>query len=201
MFASLFNRHYNTWLRFYWCCSYPRRVLPWSWNSARINGQFASLVSRVLDESRLYLSNLISYGHEPWSNNSEKSWNLKVHFPGLEKSWILGGNGRSHGKGTEFHFLVQIFRAVWKLETFSLSSSKVYLKKAGSSVFLSHGKFIEKLSNFTAKFLFAPCTHFHTTTWTAGIQYWYLLKVKIIFKPLSDDVINSASLNLFKSKR
>ena len=27
-----------------------------------------------------------SYGHE-------KSWNLKMHFPGLEKPWILGKYG------------------------------------------------------------------------------------------------------------
>ena len=26
----------------------------------------------------------------------EKTWNLKIHFPVLDKSWILGENGRSH---------------------------------------------------------------------------------------------------------
>ena len=44
-----------------------------------------------------------SYGHE-------KSWNLKMHF--------------LNEKVIEFHILVQIFRAVLKLEAFSLSLSK-----------------------------------------------------------------------------
>ena len=54
-----------------------------------------------------------------------KSWNLKMHFPGQEKSWIqFRKNDRGHGKVIEFRFLVQIFHAVWKLETFSLLFSK-----------------------------------------------------------------------------
>ena len=42
-----------------------------------------------------------SYGHE-------KSWNLQIYFPGLEKSWVLG----KIAKVMEFHFLVKIFLSV-----------------------------------------------------------------------------------------
>ena len=42
----------------------------------------------------------------------EKSWNLKIHFPGLEKSWILGKMAEVMEKSWNFIFLVQRFRAV-----------------------------------------------------------------------------------------
>ena len=42
----------------------------------------------------------------------EKSWNLKMHFPGLEKSWILGKIAKVMEKSWNFISLVQKFRAV-----------------------------------------------------------------------------------------
>ena len=42
----------------------------------------------------------------------EKSWNLKMHFPGLEKSWILGKMAEVMEKSWNFISLVQRFRAV-----------------------------------------------------------------------------------------
>ena len=42
----------------------------------------------------------------------EKSWNLKMHFPGLEKSWILGKIAEVMEKSWNFISLVQKFRAV-----------------------------------------------------------------------------------------
>ena len=42
----------------------------------------------------------------------EKSWNLKMHFPGLEKSWILGKMAEIMEKSWNFISLVQRFRAV-----------------------------------------------------------------------------------------
>ena len=59
----------------------------------------------ILD-SVLYMINCQgSYGHE-------KSWNLKMHFPGLEKSWILGKMAEVMEKSWNFISLVQRFRAV-----------------------------------------------------------------------------------------
>ena len=46
-----------------------------------------------------------SYGHE-------KSWNLKMHFPGLKKSWNLGKMAEVMEKSWNFIFLVQRFHAV-----------------------------------------------------------------------------------------
>ena len=46
-----------------------------------------------------------SYGHE-------KSWNLKMHFPDLEKLWISGKIAEVMEKSWNFIFLVQKFRAV-----------------------------------------------------------------------------------------
>ena len=42
----------------------------------------------------------------------EKSWNLKMHFPGLEKSWILGKIAEVMEKSRNFISLVQKFCAV-----------------------------------------------------------------------------------------
>ena len=49
----------------------------------------------------------------------EKLWNLKMHFPGLKKSWILGKMAEVMEKLWNFISLVQRFCAVWKLEKFS----------------------------------------------------------------------------------
>ena len=38
------------------------------------------------------------------SRGHEKSWNLKMNFPGLEKSWILGKMTGVMQKGMDFHF-------------------------------------------------------------------------------------------------
>ena len=58
-------------------------------------------------ESKVQRENIQgSYGHET-------SCNLKIHFPGLEKSWILRKMVKvMNRKVTDFHFSVQIFCAV-----------------------------------------------------------------------------------------
>ena len=50
--------------------------------------------------------------HTVMPKSHEKSWNLKMHFPGMEKSWILGKMAEVMQKSWNFIFLVQIFRAV-----------------------------------------------------------------------------------------
>ena len=52
----------------------------------------------------------------------EKSWNLKMDFPGLEKSWILGNITEVMEKSWNFIFLSKYFLLFEKLETFFLSS-------------------------------------------------------------------------------
>ena len=46
-----------------------------------------------------------SYGHE-------KSGNLKMHFPGREKSWILGKMAEVMEKSWKSIYLDQVYRAV-----------------------------------------------------------------------------------------
>ena len=41
-----------------------------------------------------------------------KSWNLKIHFPGLEKSWILGKMAKVMEKSWNLIFFGTRFRAV-----------------------------------------------------------------------------------------
>ena len=55
----------------------------------------------------------------------EKSWNFKLHFPGLEKPWNLGKMAEVMEKSSMgSNILVQIFQTVSKLETFSLPLHK-----------------------------------------------------------------------------
>ena len=61
----------------------------------------------------------------------------------------------------EFHLLLQIFRAFENWKHFPCHRAKIYLKKAGFSAFLSHGKFRlvkEKSADVTAQFL---CEFWH----------------------------------------
>ena len=49
-------------------------------------------------------------GGDQDSHCHEKSWNLKIHFPGLEKPWILGKMAEvMNGKFMDLYFLVQMF--------------------------------------------------------------------------------------------
>ena len=54
---------------------------PWS-SEEQVNRSISS-VGALFGSA---ITRFVQYGHE----NHKKSWNLKMHFPGLEKSWMLG---------------------------------------------------------------------------------------------------------------
>ena len=63
-----------------------------------------------------------SYGHG-------KSWNLKIHFPGLEKSWILGKMAEVMEKLRNFVFLVHDFVLFENWKTSPSHRAKMYPKR------------------------------------------------------------------------
>ena len=71
----------------------------------------------------------------------EKSWNLKMHFPGLEKSWILGKIAEVMEKSWNFISLVQKFVLFENWKNSPSHREKICPQKAGFSAFLGHGKF------------------------------------------------------------
>ena len=52
-----------------------------------------------------------------------------MHFPSMEKYWILGKMVEAMKKSWDFIFLVHIFHAVSKLETLSFVIEKTYASK------------------------------------------------------------------------
>ena len=81
-----------------------------------------------------------------------------MHFPGLEKLWILGKMAEVIEKSWNLIFLSNYWKHC------PCHRAKIYLKKAGFSPILSHGKFklvikkgMEKSLNFIAHFLCEPC--------------------------------------------
>ena len=86
--------------------------------------------------------------------------NLKVHFPGLEKSRIFRKLAKVMEKSWNFIFRSKHFVLFLKLETITLSSSKNIAKKTGFSAFFSHGKLklvMEKSLNLIAQILCQSC--------------------------------------------
>ena len=89
----------------------------------------------------------------------EKTWNLKIHFPVLDKSWILGENGRSHGKAMEFHIFGP--KISWCLKTgkIPLVTEQKYASKRLGFAFLSHRKLklvMKKSLNLSPNFCINP---------------------------------------------
>ena len=66
----------------------------------------------------------------------EKSWNLRKHFPDLEKSWILG----KMAEVMEFHFWPRSFVLFANWKHFPCHRAKICPnEKAEFSAFLNHG--------------------------------------------------------------
>ena len=109
------------------------------------NGTVQEKASWLYAEVRCFLDEVLqpnevarrqgSYGHE-------KSWNLKMHFPGLEKSWILGKIAEVMEKSWNFISLGPKISCCLKTGKIPPSHrAKICPQKAGFSAFLSHGKF------------------------------------------------------------
>ena len=71
-----------------------------------------------------------SYGHE-------KSWNLKMHFPGLKKSWILGKMAEVLEKSWNFFIWFKYYFVPFENWKHALCSRvKICPKRLGSQHFL-----------------------------------------------------------------
>ena len=71
----------------------------------------------------------------------EKSWNLKMYFPGLEKSWILRKMAEVMEKSWNFIFWSKDFMLFENWKNSPGHRAKICPQKAGFSAFLSHEKF------------------------------------------------------------
>ena len=71
----------------------------------------------------------------------EKSWNLKMYFPGLEKSWILRKMAEVMEKSWNFIFWSKDFMLFENWKNSPSHRAKICPQKAGFSAFLSHEKF------------------------------------------------------------
>ena len=94
------------------------------------------------------------------SYGNEKSWNLKMHSPGLEKSWILGKMLEvTESQG------ISIFGSKYFMlfENWKHCPCQLCPQNAWFSAFLGHAKFklvMEKSLKLIAQFLHEPCTSF-----------------------------------------
>ena len=82
-----------------------------------------------------------------------------MHFPGLEKSWILGKISEVMEKSWNFIFWSKYFVLFENWEHRPCHREKIFSQKARFSAFRSRGKFklvMEKSLNFIARFLCEP---------------------------------------------
>ena len=61
---------------------------------------------------RLFTVMLLLFRVHTVMKSHEKSWNLKMHFPDLEKPWISGKMAEVMEKSWNFIFLIKRFRVV-----------------------------------------------------------------------------------------
>ena len=83
-----------------------------------------------------------------------------MHFPGLEKLWILGEMADVMEKSWNFVFWSNYFVLFENWKHSPCHQAKICPQKSGFSALLSHGKLkliMEKLLNFIAQFLYEPC--------------------------------------------
>ena len=84
----------------------------------------------------------------PWmvwqgSYSHEKSLNLKIRLPDVEKLWILGKMAEVMEKSWNFISLSKYFVLFENWKHSPSHQARIYPKKAGFSAFLSHGMVIE----------------------------------------------------------
>ena len=74
--------------------------------------QFKLVSFTFIKDSGFALWLLLLFRVHTVMKSHEKSWNLKMHFPGLEKSWNLGKMAEVMEKSWNFIFFVQRCHAV-----------------------------------------------------------------------------------------
>ena len=87
-------------------------ILDLTWAGLELIGLNYTFFNSILSLFVLSVFGVGSVRVQTVMKSHEKSWNLKMNFPGLEKSWILGKMAEVMEKSWNFIFLVQIFRTV-----------------------------------------------------------------------------------------